>query len=125
MKVKRVKIGVRPPGRIFDEAAAVVDRLGRGKRVRAERDWIYFADVRAMGKVLTPKRLELLKAIRDHRPASVRALAALAKRDVKNVADDVGLLAALGLVDLAPSAAPRRQRAPRVGYATLTVEVHL
>ena len=123
MKVKRVKIGVRSPGTIFDEATEVLQRLESGKPVRSQREWLYFPDVREMGKVLTPRRLELLKAIHDHRPDSIRSLATAAGRNVKNVADDLSLLVSLGLVEMESGAS--RKKAPRVGYETLTVEVHL
>lgn len=123
MKVKRVKIGVRPPGTIFDEATEVLQRLESGKPVRAQREWLYFSDVREMGKALTPRRLELLKTIHDYRPDSIRALATAAGRNVKNVADDLSLLVSLGLVEMESGAS--RKKAPRVGYETLTVEVHL
>ena len=63
MKGKRVKICVRPPGTIFDEATEVLQQLESGKQVHAQSEWLYFPDVREMGKVLTPRRLELLKAI--------------------------------------------------------------
>ncbi len=55
--------------------------------MHAQGEWLYFPDIREMGKVLTPKRLELLKTIRDHRPESVRAPAELTGRNVKNVAE--------------------------------------
>lgn len=125
MKVKRVKIGVRPPGTIFDEAAEVIGHIEAGKKPRAQGEWLYFPDVREMGKVLTPRRLELLKTIRDHRPESVRALAELTGRPIKNVAEDLGLLASLGLVEMEERGNSGNQKAPRVGYETLTVEVHL
>ena len=98
MRVKRIKIGIRPPGTIFDEAAGVVGQIEAGKRVRTQGEWLYFSDVREMAKMLTPKRLELLKTIRDQRPESVRAVAQLTGRNVKNVAEDLGLPASLGLV---------------------------
>jgi predicted transcriptional regulator len=125
MKVKRVKIGVRPPGTIFDEAAKVIGQIEAGKKAHAQGEWLYFSQVREMGKVLTPKRLELLKTIRDHRPGSVRALAELTGRNVKNVAEDLGLLASLGLVEMEARGGPGKKKRPRVGYETLTVEVHL
>ena len=99
MKVKRVKIGIRPPGTIVAEAAEVVGQIEAGKRARAQGEWLYFSNVREMGKVLTPKRLELLKTICDRRPESVRAVAELTGRNVKNVAEDLGLLASLELVE--------------------------
>ena len=125
MKVKRVKIGLRPPGTIFEEAAPVLAQLEAGKKVSAQPQWLYFSDVRAMGKVLTPKRLELLKTIHDRHPESVRALAALTGRHVKNVAEDLGLLASRGLVEMRGGRGPGRRKAPTVSYETLTVEVHL
>ena len=123
MKVKRVKIGVRPPGTIFDEAAEVLQQLESGQQIRSQGEWLYFSNVREMGKVLTPKRLELLKAVHDHRPESIRALAIVAGRNVKNVTDDLSLLVSLGLVEMESGAS--RKKAPRVEYETLTVEVHL
>ena len=103
MKVKRVKIGIHLPGTIFAEAAEVVGQIEAGKKVRTQGEWLYFSDVREMGKVLTPKRLELLKTIREHHPESVRAVAELTGRNVKNVAEDLALLASLGLVEMKES----------------------
>lgn len=125
MKVKRVKIGIRPPGTIFEEAANVIGQIASGKKAPAQPEWLYFSDVRELGKVLTPKRLELLKTIRDHRPESVRALSELTGRHVKNVAEDLSLLASLGLIEMEARGGPGRKKAPRVGYETLMVEVHL
>jgi predicted transcriptional regulator len=125
MKVKRVKIGVRPPGAIFDEAAEVISQIETGRRVRAQGEWLYFSNVREMGKVLTPKRLELLKIVRDQHPESIRAVAELTGRNVKNVSEDLELLASLGLVEMETRNGSGKKKAPRVSYETLTVEVHL
>ena len=125
MKVKHLRIAIRPAGTICAEAEAVTRRLEVGKKVGRQAAQLSFTDVRELGRVLTPKRLELLKAIRNHRPDSVRALAGLTGRNVKNVSQDIELLVALGLVDLKPEGKPRRPRAPRVGYEASRVEVQL
>ena len=125
MKTKRMKIGIRPRGAIFDEATDVVRRIEGGKKIKPQRGWLYFSDVGEIGKLFTPRRLEMLRAIRVHRPESVRALATLTARDVKNVAVDLGLLVSLGLVEMEPAARSGRRRAPRVAYEKLTVEVDL
>jgi len=125
MKIKRVKIGVRPAGTIFREAAKVVGRAEAGKKMRAQGEWLYFSDVRAMGKVLTPRRLEILKAVRDHRPRSIREVAGLTGRDIKNVAEDLSLLASLGLVEMEATDAAGRRKVPRVEYEALALEVYL
>jgi predicted transcriptional regulator len=125
MKVKRIRIGIAPPGQIFKEAGEVIGHIEAGRKMKPETGWVYFPDVREVGKVLTPKRLEILKSIHDHQPESVRALAELTGRNVKNVADDLDLLASLGLVDMEPRRGPGTRKAPRVRYEALTLEVHL
>lgn len=54
-------------------------------------------------RVLTGKRLELLRHVHKHPAASVRALAKALNRDYSNVHADVRVLADAGLLDLADS----------------------
>ncbi len=53
----------------------------------------------ALVRVLTTKRMELLRHVRGHEVASVRALAKALGRDYSNVHADVQALAAAGLLD--------------------------
>ncbi len=53
----------------------------------------------ALSRVLTGKRLELLRYIHGHQVASVRALAKALKRDYSNVHADVQALIAAGLLE--------------------------
>src|SRR5215470_7255629 len=53
----------------------------------------------ALARVLTAKRMELLRYVRRHDVASVRALAKALKRDYSNVHADIQALSAAGLVD--------------------------
>jgi predicted transcriptional regulator len=55
----------------------------------------------ALARVLTGKRMELLRYVRRHKVASVRALAKALKRDYSNVHADVQALSAAGLLDIA------------------------
>jgi len=59
---------------------------------------VYFEDVSAVTKILTPKRLTVLKTLHDDGPLSIRALAKLLKRDYKNVNQDITILSGIGLV---------------------------
>jgi len=93
-----------------------------GKSV-APRQGTYFTSLEAARKVLTPKRLELLRAIRRDRPASISQLAQLLGRDFKNVHADVQALARYGLVSLTPSRAGRRTTAPRVPFSVLEFRI--
>ena len=53
-----------------------------------------------MRRVLTERRLELLKAVKDNKPQSVYALAKMLHRDLKNVLQDVEYLRELGIIDV-------------------------
>src|ERR1700686_3977776 len=53
----------------------------------------------ALARILTGKRMELLRYVRRHDVASVRALAKALGRDYSNVHADVQALAAAGLLD--------------------------
>ena len=58
-----------------------------------------FEDFAKLLSVLTPKRLALLRTLRQHGPLSVRALAKQLERDYKNVHRDAGALEEVGLID--------------------------
>jgi len=59
---------------------------------------VTFLSFQAMTEVLSPRRLELLRFVRQHGAASVRELAASLGRDYKNVHQDVSALEAAGLL---------------------------
>jgi predicted transcriptional regulator len=86
-----------------DEAARrFVDawhRAERGKRFRERR--LAFESWDALARVLTGKRMDLLRYVRRHKVVSVRALAKALKRDYSNVHADVQALTAAGLLDAA------------------------
>lgn len=58
-----------------------------------------FASLQDAAKVLTPKRIALLRALHGRPVPSVRALAESVTRDYKNVHEDVRVLLAAGLID--------------------------
>ena len=58
-----------------------------------------FATRQDAARVLSPKRLELLRQIHRHPAGSVKALAEAVGRDYKNVHMDVQALADAGLID--------------------------
>ena len=89
---------------------------------------LYFNSVEELRRVLTDRRVELLRLIRSKKPSSIKELAALATRDFKNVYADVHLLARLGLLTLPQEKAGpkhRGRKSPRVTYASVSVEIPL
>jgi predicted transcriptional regulator len=59
---------------------------------------LYFQDLQTLLKVLTTRRLELLKKLYHHGPMSIRALSKYLERDYKNVHQDIQALEKAGLV---------------------------
>jgi len=95
------KVKITVGGAIEDEAARrFVDAWHRGKRGESFNErHLAFESWDALARVLTGKRMELLRYVRRHKVASVRALAKALKRDYSNVHADVQALAAAGLLD--------------------------
>ena len=96
---KTLDVGVKDARAIGREFVAAWKRAAKGRAVRAPAEGVYFADFATMVKFLTPRRLELVQALRAAGPITVRALAQKLKRDYKNVHGDVQLLKRIGLIE--------------------------
>jgi len=112
VKAKKVEIGIRSTDDVLKEAAETMRSVASGKNVKSKGRRIFFTSGEALRRFLTPKRLELIRLIRERRPDSINELAALAHRDFKRVYEDIMSLNEAGLVDLARDKG--RKRAPRV-----------
>ncbi|MBV8188620.1 MAG: winged helix DNA-binding protein [Alphaproteobacteria bacterium] len=77
-----------------------VRRDRRGERVREHH--VTFDSFETLAKVLTPRRLELLRHVHRHPAASIRALAQALGRDYRRVHEDVEALTAAGLLERPP-----------------------
>jgi predicted transcriptional regulator len=73
-------------------------RAEHGETFRERR--LAFESWDALARVLTEKRMELLRYVRRHRVTSVRALAKALRRDYGNVYGDVEVLTAAGLLSV-------------------------
>lgn len=59
---------------------------------------VTFLDIQSMLDTLSPRRLDLLRHVRQYGAPNVRALATAVNRDYKNVYKDVETLVAIGLL---------------------------
>jgi len=96
MKVKKVVI--EPLEEFFAELKNATAEHQEGKNVRL--DYISFASIEEFNKVLTPKRKELLDAVKKLKPRSLHQLAKILGRDYKNVYRDAVLLEKTGFLEL-------------------------
>lgn len=95
MRIKRIRI--KSLQEFNEDLLRVAKSLDRGripKPVRGE----YFESLEAVRDVLTDKRLELWRAIRDEKPESISALTKIVNRNFKAVHRDLLLLQNLGLI---------------------------
>ncbi len=119
MKVKRIKVGIKDLKSVLDDYVRTGETIERGGTV-AEEKGTYFTSFEAFRKALTPKRLELLHIIKARKPSSINELARFAKRDVKNIADDVNYLERIGLIQKKETAS---KTAPVITYDKIALEI--
>ena len=121
MKVKKVKIGIKTLEEVLRDTGEVMKKIERGEKLKPVKESeVYFTSFEAFRKALTPKRLELLRLIKSKQPSSINELARIAKRDVKNITDDVKYLVQIGLVEKKET---NRKIAPVIMYDTLMLEI--
>lgn len=97
MKLRKARIIIQPIESVKQEWVAALK--GKVQAIQGDQT-IVFTSMEALGRILTPARLVLLKAIIKEKPRSMYALAKLLGRNFKNVHSDVRLLAEVGLLEL-------------------------
>ena len=122
MKVKKIDIGIKGLKESLKDFAETWKKLEAGKRVKKE-EGIYFDSIDSMRAVLTNKRLQILKVIREQKPSSVYELAKILGRDLKNVNQDLKLLSDIGLVTLEKTETDKKRVIPHVEYAKILLEI--
>lgn len=126
MKVKKVQVVINTEKQFWQDFQSRLEEFATtaqtGKTIKSRPDRVVFSSLTEMAQVLTPRRLELVGLIGRHQPESVRELAALAGRDIKNVSQDVRLLERYGFIELAAGRGSRKR--PTADYARLDVQVY-
>ena len=122
MKVRKIDIGIKGLKESLKDFAETWKKLEAGKKVRKE-EGIYFDSIDTMRAVLTNKRLQILKVIREQKPLSVYELAKILGRDLKNVNQDLKLLSDVGLVTLEKTETDKKRVIPHVDYAKILLEI--
>ena len=119
MRVKKIKIGIKDLKTALDDFVRTGEAIERGEKVKKEAG-TYFTSFEAFRKALTPKRLELLHIIKTKKPSSINELARIAKRDVKNIAEDLKYLEQTGLVEKKET---DRKTRPIINYDKIALEI--
>lgn len=119
MKIKKIFVGVKRLDETMQEAGEAFEHVSEGRTVKKRRA-IYFANLKEMRRVLTERRLDILKTIRDQKPSSVYHLARILDRDLKNVLEDLSYLQELGIVAMTKTGT---KKVPHFDYDRISIEV--
>ncbi len=122
MKVRNIKIGVKDLPTVLHETREAMEQLSAGRSIPKIHD-VNFTSYEAMRRILTPRRLELLHVIKEQRPGSIYELAQLLGRDLKNINDDLAILANIGLIELRKTTKGRKKVVPCVTVDKIQVEI--
>ena len=96
---KRIDIGVEDAKESYKRFADAWNSAESSSGTRAEAEvHLNFESFETLLTVMTPKRLELLKTLRQQGPLSVKGLAGVLGRDYKNVHVDTAELEAVDLI---------------------------
>jgi len=129
MKVCRVKVKVEPEDAYWKGQVQRLKEIEKaihiGQPIRVQGTELVFASLEDMARTLTPKRLDLLRLIRRHHPSSIRELAQIAGRDLKNVLADVKTLETLGLIESKGEQKERHRKPLRTDFGRIEVHVEL
>lgn len=119
MEIKKIKIGIKTQEQLFKDFAETFKKAQQGERLE-KKEGVFFENVAALRAFITPRRIELIRAIHQMKPQSAYELAQLVKRDVKSVMTDLAVLESLGLVELRKE---EEKVQPLVEYDSLQVEI--
>ena len=122
MKIKKIDIGIKGLAESLHDFTKAWEKVESGKKIKKDQG-IYFDSVDSMRAVLTNNRLLILKTVRERKPNSVYALAKMLSRDIKNVNQDLKMLAEIGLVTLEKIDGDKKRVIPHVDYRKILLEI--
>ena len=100
MKATFKTITIKSHEQTMDNFAAICDATIKGEHVTPEEPQYSFTSFEAFRKAMTPQRFALLKVIREKQPESIKELAAITHRDMKNISEDVKILLEMDLIEM-------------------------
>jgi predicted transcriptional regulator len=105
-----------------EHKAEALDRIEQWEDGAEVPHVVNFQDASRLQRVLTPRRLELIRSLLDDPADSIRALADRLDRDVRQVHDDLGLLSEYRIVHFREDGGAKQ---PHIPYDTISMEVTL
>lgn len=105
-----------------DHKESALDRAERWEQGEEVPHVVNFQDASRLQRILTPRRLELVRSLMDAPAESMRDLADRLDRDVRQAHDDLQLLSEYRVVHFHEEGGAKK---PHVPYDTVKIEVEL
>ena len=123
MRVREIKIEVKPLDEEIKDLASKIEKISKGKKISKEEK-IIFNSIEDLRKFLTPERIRLIHIIKTKKPHSIYKLAKLLGRDRKSVTIDLDILKTIGLIDLKKKSIKKRiTMIPKVNYSRINIAI--
>ena len=123
MKLKKIKVLIETKEKFLAELDKELMEIEKGKKKTLAKDTISFQSIDQFRKFLTPKRLQLLRAIRHLKPKSIYGLANHLKRTPENVNTDIKFLENLGFIETHKIKDIREKIIPTVNFDRIDIEI--
>jgi len=123
MRVREIKIEVKPLDEEIKDLASKIEKISKGKKISKEEK-IIFNSIEDLRKFLTPERIRLIHIIKTKNPHSIYKLAKILGRDRKSVTIDLDILKTIGLIDLKKKSIKKRiTMIPKVNYSRINIAI--
>ena len=123
MKVKQIKVLIESEKDFFNRVGKLVTKVDKGARKKIADESLSVGNFEDLARALTLKKRELLRIIKEKKPASIYELAKMANRSQENVFNDIKFLEELGLVEAVKETNGRERIKPYVNFDVLEVEI--
>lgn len=111
-------IEIRSKADFLAEVRTDLDLIETGVKEEEPVERVFFESIDAANRLLTPKRVELLRLLHDEGPMNTHELAKRLARDYKNVRQDVLALHEVGII-------AKKERLLSAPWRKITMEVRM
>lgn len=125
MKLKKIKVLIETKEKFLKGLDKELTEIENGKKRTFDKDTLSFQSIDQFRKFMTPKRLQMLSAIRHLKPKSIYGLANYLKRTPENVNTDIRFLERLGFIETHRIKDVREKIIPEVKFDRIDVEIEV
>lgn len=117
-----LKVTVGDRDRIDQRTRSRIEAAQTGESLNDAQPVLNFGSYAALSRLLSPKNLELLDAISEHEPESIREAATLVDRDYKQVHRNLSELEDIGVIEFEGGGTGQAKK-PTLAYDGLEIDI--